>query len=113
NFKNKLAKKIQMSYEKSISDSSYSTFLGNFGEFKVPVLNKKNVTEPQEIILSELNSIKEVISNLKKDAVLKSSTPIRIDRNGKKVINNRLHDPSIETIFETIKLYFNVNNDYR
>lgn len=59
-FKGKLCEKIKNTYEKSMSDPSYSTFLKHFGEFKVAKINHKEVTG-QEFIIDELKSIKSYL----------------------------------------------------
>lgn len=64
-FKKELASRIKSTYEKAKSDSSYSPFLGHFGEFVVPALNQTAVSDPQKIILNELSSLKEDIKSLK------------------------------------------------
>lgn len=56
-FKLKLADKIKATFEKSINDPSYTTFLKYFGEFKVAKIDKKEVSG-QEFMLDELKSIK-------------------------------------------------------
>lgn len=71
-FKNQLATKIIMTYRKKLQDPAYSTFLGHFGEFKVPVLNQTAVTDPQQIILDQIFSLKEEIKSLKRENSPKS-----------------------------------------
>jgi hypothetical protein len=56
-FKSKLAEKIKATFEKSTNDSSYTTFLKHFGEFKVAKIEKKEVSG-QEFILDELKNIR-------------------------------------------------------
>jgi hypothetical protein len=59
-FKEKLSERIIKTYEKSINDSSYSTFLKHFGEFKIAKIDQKEVSE-QEFILDELRSLRMLI----------------------------------------------------
>ena len=56
-FKHKLTEKIKATYQKSTSDSEYTTFLKHFGEFTVAKLDKKEVSG-QEYILEELRGIR-------------------------------------------------------
>ena len=42
-FKDALTKKIKGTYEKSTKDKNYTTFLKNFGEYKVAQLSEKNL----------------------------------------------------------------------
>ena len=73
-FKKELAKRIQLTYEKYTNDTSYSTFLGNFGEFRVPTLNQTTVTDVNQIMLDEMTAIRNELSIYKKEiATTKSS----------------------------------------
>lgn len=62
-FKDKLAEKIKGTYNKASSDSNYTTFLKNFGEFTVAKLDKKEVSG-QEYILEELKAMRISIERL-------------------------------------------------
>ena len=62
-FKESLAAKIKATYEKSASDTSYTTFLKHFGEFKVAKIDSKEATV-QEIIMDELKNLKNEMSRL-------------------------------------------------
>lgn len=73
-FKKELARRIKITYEKSQSDPAFSTFLGNFGEFKVPSLNQTTVTDVNQFILEELGILRSELSSYKKEiAVTKNS----------------------------------------
>ncbi len=61
-FKIKLAEKIKATYEKS-QTKNYSTFLKNFGKFKVSELSEREITS-QEFLMEELNSIKQLLQQL-------------------------------------------------
>lgn len=65
-FKSKLTDKIKKTYEKSVSDRQYSTFLKHFGEFKVAKLETKVVSK-EDYILDELRNLQISISRLGKD----------------------------------------------
>ncbi len=62
-FKTKLAEKIKGTLSKAASDSTYTTFLKNFGEFTVAKLDKREVTG-QEYILEELKSLRRAIQRI-------------------------------------------------
>jgi len=62
-FKQKLSAKIQATYKKATSDSSYTTFLKHFGEFTVAKLDKKEVSG-QEYILEELKNLRYLLRKL-------------------------------------------------
>ncbi|MGG3888625.1 hypothetical protein [Metabacillus fastidiosus] len=67
-FKETLATRIRLTYEKARDDSNYSPFLGHFGEFKVPSLNLTTVTEPQQIILDEISSLRAEIKAIRRES---------------------------------------------
>jgi hypothetical protein len=71
-FKEKLADKIRATYERSASDSSYTTFLKHFGEFTVVKLDKKEVPT-QEFILEELAAIRLAMNRLDKQPNIRST----------------------------------------
>lgn len=57
-FKERLSSKIKSTYDASVNDRSYTTFLKNFGEFTVAKLDKKEISG-QEFIIEELRSIRQ------------------------------------------------------
>lgn len=59
-FKEALKKKIQGTYEKATKDSNYTTFLKNFGEYKVAQLTEKEVSTDRYI----LNAIEDIRSEM-------------------------------------------------
>lgn len=65
-FKLKLAEKIKATFEKSTTDTSYTTFLKHFGEFKVAKIEKKEVSG-QEFILDELKNIRMGMRRLERN----------------------------------------------
>jgi len=85
-FKDKLTEKIKGTYSKASSDSSYTTFLKNFGEFTVAKLDKKEVSG-QEYILEELKGLRESIQRLERQ-----SEPI-VSRTPTQTRTLRLHFP--------------------
>ncbi|HDX9656985.1 TPA: hypothetical protein ROY05_001577 [Bacillus toyonensis] len=66
-FKNQLASRIKITYEKSQSDPNYSTFLGNFGQFKIPTLNQEAVSDVNQVILDELMTLRNEIGHVKRE----------------------------------------------
>lgn len=64
-FKEKLSAKIKATYDKSVTDPSYTTFLKHFGEFKVAKIDKKEVSG-QELIIDDLKNIKNMIERLER-----------------------------------------------
>lgn len=73
NFKEKLSNKIKKTYEAAKNDPDYSTFLGGFGEFKVPSINQSTVSDVNQLILDELTSMRSEINNFKKNTVNKQN----------------------------------------
>ncbi|MDB5119787.1 MAG: hypothetical protein JWN56_1005 [Sphingobacteriales bacterium] len=61
-FKLKLIEKIKSTYKKSTEDPNFSTFLKNFGEFKVAKIDTKEVSQ-QELVMDELRSLRRMIVN--------------------------------------------------
>ncbi|MGG1630062.1 hypothetical protein [Rossellomorea sp. NRS-1567] len=67
-FKEELARRVKLTYEKSQSDPEFSTFLKNFGEFKVPSLDQTTVTDANQLLLDEMQAIRSEMSLFKKEA---------------------------------------------
>lgn len=66
-FKSHLASRIQITYEKSQSDPNYSTFLGNFGQFKIPTLNQETVSDVNQLILDEIINLRSEMNYVKRE----------------------------------------------
>lgn len=64
-FKESLAKKIVATYETAINDPEHSTFLKNFGQFKVAALEETTVT-PDNLIISMLGELQNDLTALKR-----------------------------------------------
>ncbi len=64
-FQAELANAVSQTYKKSKSDPTYSTFLGNFGEFKVPALHQTPVSDVQQLILDEISSVRREVNAIK------------------------------------------------
>lgn len=63
-FKENLKKKLISTYEKSKSDPQYSTFLKNFGEYKIVQLEEKEISS-ENFILKSLEDLKIEVRNLR------------------------------------------------
>ena len=66
-FKQELAHKIIATHRKATTDANYTTFLKNFGEFKVPKLDEKEAPA-QEIILDEIRSLRASMRKLERNS---------------------------------------------
>lgn len=64
-FKKSLAEKVYATYQASVNDPAHSTFLKNFGSFKVAALNQTEGT-PDQVMLDMLQDISREISRLKR-----------------------------------------------
>jgi hypothetical protein len=62
-FKEALSEKIKATYEKSQSDPTYTTFLKNFGTFKVAQLQTEIVPKDR-LVLEEVKSLREIVLSL-------------------------------------------------
>lgn len=71
-FKKALADKVYATYQASEADPLHSTFLKNFGSFKVAALNQTEGTADQ-VILDMLQDISRDVSRLKRNANLSQS----------------------------------------
>jgi hypothetical protein len=104
-FKKELARRIKSTYETAQSNPNFSTFLGNFGEFKIPTLNQTTVSDVNQVILDELNTIRNELTYFKKEVSatklektkLKNIIPASIQKYINKYIEdtNDLADPRI------------------
>jgi hypothetical protein len=70
-FKRRLAEKVTKTHQAS-SDPNYTTFLKNFGEFRVAKIEQKEVSGA-EFILAELKDIKESIKRVERSKVFGES----------------------------------------
>ena len=64
-FKEKLAEKTLATYKKSVSDPEHSTFLKNFGQFRVANLTEE-VVSPDKLIIEMLKEMQNEISFLRR-----------------------------------------------
>lgn len=94
-FKKELLKKIKGTYEKSQSDPNYSTFLKNFGEFKVAKLHQQEVSS-DEFILESIVELKSEIQRLRLDNNERANTSRKLDKKNSEdqeaIIKNGIFD---------------------
>jgi hypothetical protein len=69
-FQKNLIKKIEETYLKSTTDDNYSTFLKNFGSFKVVKIDTEVVTK-DEFIIEKLENLTELIESIKYENIYK------------------------------------------
>lgn len=62
-FKELLCEKIKATYEKSVTDPNYTTFLKNFGTFKVAEL-KTELIPKDMLVLEEVKNLRELVLSL-------------------------------------------------
>jgi hypothetical protein len=74
-FKESLKKKIQATYAKSISDSNYTTFLKNFGEYQVARLTEKEVSS-DNFILSAIEEIRTEMTRIRRNQMINENINI-------------------------------------
>jgi len=98
-FQKELAKRIKITYEKSQNDTSYSTFLGNFGEFKVPTLKQEAITDVNQVILNELSNLRKEITSVKREVTTSSS--IDLYSNPDRYLNMKLQNAIMNYIEAT------------
>jgi hypothetical protein len=62
-FKRRLAEKVLATHQKRMADSSYSTFLRHFGEFKVASIDHKEVSG-QDYIIAKLGELEKTVFSI-------------------------------------------------
>ncbi|MED4206604.1 hypothetical protein [Neobacillus mesonae] len=92
-FKEKLAMKVVATYEAAQRDPEHSTFLKNFGKFKVASLNETEVTA-DNMMLEMLSDIQQELNFIKRNT--NKNSRIRKE----KVMNHELERKIVECIFE-------------
>lgn len=78
-FKEKLSRKIKDTYEKSVNDPDYSTFLGHFGSFDTVKIEEKEVPG-YELLSQKMDYLMASISSLQKMNTTKPFNPLSVDR---------------------------------
>ncbi|MDZ4442884.1 hypothetical protein ORM30_20755 [Bacillus cereus] len=73
-FQKELARRIKSTYEKSQIDPNYSTFLGNFGKYKVPSLNQETISDVNQYILEELTNLRKEVGIVRKEFTTSANT---------------------------------------
>jgi len=74
-FKEELSRRIASSYKAAVEDSSYSPFLKNFGEYKVPTLQSTDVTL-EKAVLTSLTDLQVQVASLSRKTTHSSSVDI-------------------------------------
>lgn len=103
-FKENLTKKLIATYEKATTDPNYTTFLKNFGEYKVAQLTEK-VVSSEKYLFETLEDLKAEIGSLKRS--LRTKTIIR---NYGEPIATGSESEKIEWLLKAIKEYKNERN---
>ncbi len=110
-FKENLKKKIQATYNKATKDPNYSTFLKNFGEYKIAQLAEKEISS-DKYILNTLEELKSELKQIKRNQVIQSNSFIpkakRINRTSK----NEHMFKFIEELIEIFVKMKGLNNRY-
>lgn len=104
-FKDNLSKKIKATYEKSQNDPNYSTFLKNFGKYKIAHLEDREVTSETYLL--------NAIEDLKRDVRLIRNTTLETNKIEHLVRARTFEDLSSEEkeLFKTaINTYIEKNN---
>ncbi len=96
-FKHELAKRIKLTLEKSEQDPKFSTFLGNFGEFKIPSLEQTTVSDVNQLILDELGALRSELSHVKKE--------IATTKNSEYIVHSK-------TLKQLVSKYISENAEY-
>ncbi|MFT5821532.1 MAG: hypothetical protein ACI8ZM_002785 [Crocinitomix sp.] len=65
-FKDNLKNKLMSTYKKSVDDPNYSTFLKNFGEYKIAKLNETEIST-SDYMLKSIDSINQELRLLRRD----------------------------------------------
>lgn len=81
-FKELLARRIKATYDKSITDTNFSTFLKNFGTFNVPKLEQSELSDVNQYLLEELKNLHTEIKSIRKDSnpsINKNNTNFKFD----------------------------------
>jgi hypothetical protein len=119
-FKKELAEKIKATYEKSINDSGYTTFLKHFGTFTVAKLDKKEVSK-EDYIIEELMEIRKTLTIMhnKNQRYEEFKVPYdiisRIVENAEKnEFRDHLEDCENEGIHHgVLNHYYNINSKFK
>ena len=107
NFKKELASRIKHTLNKYKEDPSFSTFLGSFGEFKVPALNQTTVSDVQQLMLDEISFIRKELSSFKKETATSKMTNTGIVNDKRSKNYNRVK----EFIEKNYRIDWQTNNE--
>lgn len=116
-FKETLTEKLKATHTKATSDSSYTTFLKHFGEFKVAKIDKKEVSG-QELLLDELRSLRMSVRRLEGskytlDSILEPEQALRHRRRRLDFCLRGISPKEVDATLERIESHPEVNNARR
>lgn len=109
-FKDHLSKKLKATYEKAKNDPKYSTFLKNFGQYKVAHLQEKEVSS-DEYIMSALVEIKSEIGKLKSRSEVKLVSGLITPKEKEELIKSLIHSYQASTKLSDIDIFNNGKED--
>jgi len=98
-FKENLKKKIQATHNKATKDPNYSTFLKNFGEYKIAHLSEKEVSS-DKFILNSLEELKNELYQIKRNQVIQSDFLVT---RSKKITRTKRNEPAFKVIEQLIE----------
>jgi hypothetical protein len=102
-FKENLKKKITATLERSRKDPNYSTFLKNFGEYKIAHLEEKQVSS-DKYIMNALEEIKYEIAHLKRSNQVKE--PVKVKLGSLEALRQKIQQEDItDQIGNIVKRY--------
>jgi hypothetical protein len=105
-FKENLEKKMKATFEKA-KDPSYSTFLKNFGKYKIAHLEEKEVT-PDTFILNAIEDLKRDVRMIRNMSINEDNTR---ERQMRRTIFNREISEEDKSIFKKyVQYYLKQNN---
>ncbi|MCT4328043.1 RNA helicase [Elizabethkingia anophelis] len=108
-FKDSLGKKLTATFEKSKSDPNYSTFLKNFGKYKIAHLEDKEVST-DTFILNAIEELRRDVSVIKNVSLHDREDNVRISL-GRSINSSRELTDEARTIFKKIvQEYIKKNN---
>jgi actin-like ATPase involved in cell morphogenesis len=106
-FKDSLKKKINATYEKSVRDPNYTTFLKHFGEYKVAHLTEKEVST-EKYIVSAIDELRHEMIQLRRSNKISANTNFTSEKTKINILTNYIEkfkeDNEIEQNIDIILL---------
>lgn len=107
-FKDSLGKKLKATYEKSQSDPNYSTFLKNFGKYKIAHLEDREVST-DTFILNAIEELRRDVRVIKTVSLHDREDNVRINQ-GRSINSHEIPD-EVKIIFKKfVQDYIKKNN---